>query len=105
MLLYMEISRIQNNTILIWNNSDDIAELTFFSGIGRAFTSTFRSFNPSNIGNNSFSGTYTEPAIININNPNYGKNPRDFATAYAVVGSTLGSGTAGDAYMRTLLGR
>jgi hypothetical protein len=103
--MYMEISKIQDNTILIWNNSDDIAELTFFSAIGSAFSSTFSNFTPSRIGNSGFRGTYVQPAIINRNNPNYGKNPRDFATAYAVVGSTLGTGTAGDAYMRTLLGR
>jgi hypothetical protein len=96
----MEISKIQDNTIFIWNSSDDIAELTFFSAIGSAIGSAF---NPNRIGMSGFDGSYVAPAIINRNNPNYGKNPRDFATAFAVVGSTLGRGTAGDAYMRTLL--
>jgi hypothetical protein len=103
LILYMEVSNIQNNTILLWNNSKNIAELTFFSGIGSAFSSAFSNFTPSRIGNSSFRGTYVQPAIINRNNPNYGNNLRDVATAFAIANSTLGRGSPGDAYMRAVM--
>lgn len=104
------------NTILLTSSSfeENNAELQFFSRainwigntgreigreIARPFQDSGNPFDPQKIGGSGSNFGYLEHRMININDPNYKKDPKNYLILMGEIGR---SGGQGDAYMRTL---